>query len=192
LTPSAAVRSGLSRIARQTVPNGVNVTRHQWVTFVVSAFFTGVAGAFVAPLYNVVAPDMAHWSTSAVPVIAAVIGGASYFLGPAAGAFVFLYLRWAISRSPTLEAHWELVFGTVIILVLLYFKEGVARGLLLLGEWLDRVAHRYRHEGAGAAAAFARRSARRKAADVRASLSGGPDRGAAGDVDGAGSGGDGS
>jgi len=108
---------------------GVDVQFHQWVAFVVSAVFTGIAGALIAPLYGVVSPDLAHWTTSAIPVIAAVIGGARYFLGPAVGAFIFLYLRWAISQYPALEAHWELVFGVVLMAVLLYFREGVAGGL---------------------------------------------------------------
>jgi len=53
-----------------------------------------------------------------------VIGGATYFSGPIVGAFVFLYIRWGISRFPTLEAYWELFFGALLIGVVLYFKQG--------------------------------------------------------------------
>jgi len=56
-------------------------------------------------------------------------------LRPIVGAFVFLYIRWGISRFPTLEAYWELFFGALLIGVVLYFKQAVG-GLLLLRDRL--------------------------------------------------------
>ncbi|XVH30281.1 branched-chain amino acid ABC transporter permease [Haloferacaceae archaeon DSL9] len=119
---------------------GIDVRHHRWVTFVVSAFFAGVAGVLIAPLHGVVAPELGHWTVSAVPVIAAVVGGASVFFGPAVGAAFYIYLRWGISRYPTLEAYWELTFGLVLLVVILYFKQGIAGGLLGLRSRIDGTA----------------------------------------------------
>ncbi|GAB3419302.1 branched-chain amino acid ABC transporter permease [Haloparvum alkalitolerans] len=110
---------------------GIDVRHHRWMTFIISAAIVGIAGVLRAGLASVASPGLTHWSTSAIAVIATVIGGATYFSGPIVGAFIFLYIRWAISRFPTLEAYWELFFGALLIGVVLYFKQGAVGGLLL-------------------------------------------------------------
>jgi branched-chain amino acid transport system permease protein len=115
---------------------GIDVSHHRWMTFIVSAAVVGIAGVLRAGLASVASPGLTHWSTSAIAVIATVIGGATYFSGPIVGAFVFLYIRWAISRFPTLEAYWELFFGALLIAVVLFFKQGAVGGLLLLRDRL--------------------------------------------------------
>lgn len=115
---------------------GIDVSHHRWMTFIISAAIVGVAGVLRAGLASVATPGLTHWSTSAIAVIATVIGGATYFSGPIVGAFVFLYIRWAISRFPTLEAYWELFFGVLLIAVVLFFKQGAVGGLLLVRDRL--------------------------------------------------------
>jgi ABC-type branched-subunit amino acid transport system permease subunit len=58
-----------------------------------------------------------------------VIGGPYAFLGPAAGAFVFEFVRELIAQFPVLEERWQLVFGVILLGVVLYFENGVAGGL---------------------------------------------------------------
>lgn len=137
---------------------GVNVTHHRWMTFIVSAVFVGISGVLIAGLANVASPYHSHWTTSAIPVVATVIGGATYFAGPIVGAFVYLYVRWGISRYPALEAHWEFFFGVMLIVVVLYFKAGAAGGLVLLHVWLLDVRTEYERGGTSAASAFVRES----------------------------------
>ena len=115
---------------------GIDVSHHRWMTFIVSAAVVGIAGVLRAGLASVASPGLTHWSTSAIAVIATVIGGATYFYGPIVGAFIFLYIRWAISRFPALEAYWELFFGALLIAVVLFFKQGAVGGLLLLRDRL--------------------------------------------------------
>jgi len=115
---------------------GIDVRHHRWMTFIVSAAVVGIAGVLRAGLASVASPGLTHWSTSAVAVIATVIGGATYFSGPIVGAFIFLYIRWGISRFPTLDAYWELFFGALLIGVVLFFKQGAVGGILLLRDRL--------------------------------------------------------
>ena len=115
---------------------GIDVRHHRWMTFIVSAAIVGIAGVLRAGLASVASPGLTHWSTSAIAVIATVIGGATYFSGPIVGAFIFLYIRWGISRFPTLEAYWELFFGALLIAVVLFFKQGAVGGLHLLRDRL--------------------------------------------------------
>ncbi|TKX39941.1 branched-chain amino acid ABC transporter permease [Halorubrum sp. CGM4_25_10-8A] len=111
---------------------GIDASHHRWMTFIISAAVVGIAGVLRAGLASVASPGLTHWSTSAIAVIATVIGGATYFYGPFVGAFIFLYIRWAISRFPALEAYWELFFGALLIAVVLFSKQGAVGGLLLL------------------------------------------------------------
>lgn len=146
---------------------GVNVTYHRWMTFIISAFFVGIAGVLIAGLAGVASPSHSHWSTSAIPVIATVIGGATYFIGPIVGAFLYLYIRWAISSYPALEAYWEFFFGLILIVVVLYFKQGAAGGLALLHAWLLEVRTEYDRGGAAAATSFVRTSVADKVRTIK-------------------------
>ena len=115
---------------------GINVTRHSWVAFIISGAFSGLAGSILIPLLTNVNPDHAYWTSSADPVIMTVLGGPYSFLGPLAGAFTYRYLRWGVSRFPALEAHWQLVMGFIILLVVLFFNEGIAGGLKSIRAWV--------------------------------------------------------
>lgn len=128
-SPFGLVSKALRENAERAGALGVDVHRHQWASFVLSAVFSGIAGVLAVPLHSVVAPGLTHWTTSAEPVIIAVFGGPYSFVGPALGAFAYRYLRWAVTQSPLLEAHWQLVFGTLVALVVLFAKQGVSGGV---------------------------------------------------------------
>lgn len=108
---------------------GIDRTFHSWMTFIISGTISGIVGVMIMPINGGALPNVAHWSYSAIPVILTVVGGAYTFLGPLAGSFVFEYTRELISQVPALERRWQLVFGVALLLVVLYFEEGVAGGL---------------------------------------------------------------
>lgn len=149
-----AVRENSGRAAAV----GVDVRRQRWASFVLSAAFTGLAGVLIVPLHWVVAPGLAHWTTSAEPVIITVLGGSRAFLGPALGAVAFRYLRWIITQFPLLEVHWQLVFGVLVLAVLLFFERGVAGGVSAASSWLSELGERYRDDGTDGALAHVRSS----------------------------------
>lgn len=120
---STAVRENHQRAAGI----GVNVQRHRWAVFVLSAVFSGLAGVLITPLHSTLSPGASlHWTISAEPVIMSVFGGPYTFVGPAIGAFFYRYIRWAITQYPLLEAHWQLVFGTLILLIVIFAPRGVS------------------------------------------------------------------
>jgi len=127
---------------------GINVTRHQWMTFIISGAFSGLAGALLIPLETNINPSYAHWSYSAEPVIMTVIGGPYSFFGPVVGAFAYDYLRWFISQFPLLEQYWQFSFGVLLLLVVLFFDNGVAGGINRLRAWLGVATERYHEDGA--------------------------------------------
>lgn len=125
---------------------GINTTNHVWVAFIISGFFSGITGALLVPLRTIINPSIAHWTFSAEPVLATIIGGSSYFAGPILGAFVFRYLRWSITQHELLEAHWQLVLGIMLLTVIMFFQAGVYGSATRVREWGQRLIDHY-HEG---------------------------------------------
>ena len=64
---------------------GINIARYQLITFVIAAALAGLAGAVWVPFYRSVAPSYLTWIKSGEPVMAAILGGPSVFLGPVSG-----------------------------------------------------------------------------------------------------------
>lgn len=107
--------------------SGVRVRRTIFIAFVVAGFFAGLAGALLAPLEQTVSPSTAHWTKSAEPVMATLIGGPFSFAGPIAGAAVYLGLKELIVRT---TEYWLLVFGLVLLATVLVFREGLVGAAL--------------------------------------------------------------
>jgi branched-chain amino acid transport system permease protein len=147
-SPFGAVCQAIRENPERAEALGINVTFHQWMTFILSGAFSGLAGALLIPLATNVNPEShAHWTASADPVIMTVIGGPYSFLGPALGAFTYEYLRWFIRQFPLLEQYWQFSFGVLLLFVVLFFDNGVAGGLLRFRGWLDVAHGRYRADG---------------------------------------------
>ena len=133
---------------------GIDVNRHQWMTFVISGAFSGLAGALLIPLATNINPSYAYWTFSAEPVIMTVIGGPYAFFGPIVGAFTYEYLRWFISQFPLLEEYWQFSFGVMLLLVVLFFDNGVAGGINRFRAWLAKARVRYQTDGVSGVTAF--------------------------------------
>src|SRR4051812_7507026 len=111
--------------------SGVPVRRTIYIAFVTAGLFAGLSGALLAPLEQTVSPSTAHWTKSAEPVMATLIGGPLSFLGPIVGAVVYLGLKEIIVRF---TEYWLLVFGLVLLGTVLAFRGGIvgaARELLV-------------------------------------------------------------
>ncbi|HTO97843.1 MAG TPA: branched-chain amino acid ABC transporter permease [Myxococcales bacterium] len=102
--------------------SGVRVRRTIYIAFVTAGLFAGLSGALLAPLEQTVSPSTAHWTKSAEPVMATLIGGPFSFLGPILGAVVYLGLKEIIVRF---TEYWLLVFGLVLLGCVLTFRSGI-------------------------------------------------------------------
>jgi branched-chain amino acid transport system permease protein len=115
--------------------SGVPVRRTIYLAFVTAGLFAGLSGALLAPLEQTVSPSTAHWTKSAEPVMATLIGGPFSFVGPILGALVYLGLKEIIVRY---TEYWLLVFGLVLLGSVLAFRGGLA------GAAIDVLARRRR------------------------------------------------
>lgn len=108
--------------ARRVQYVGVDVRSHQLAAFVISGAFAGLAGALFALSSGNVFPNWLNWTASATPIVMAVMGGVSTFLGPALGAAVYVVLEVLISGQ---TVYWPLVMGFVILALVLLMPAGL-------------------------------------------------------------------
>src|SRR2546428_1073681 len=102
--------------------SGVPVRRTIYIAFVTAGLFAGLSGALLAPLEQTVSPSTAHWTKSAEPVMATLIGGPLSFLGPILGAVVYLGLE---EINVRVTEYLLLVFGLVLLAMVLVFRGGL-------------------------------------------------------------------
>ena len=109
---------------------GVNSTLLKSLMLFVSAFMTGIVGAFDAHYINFLEPDYAFngvWVM--LPIVAAIFGGYRTILGPLVGA-VFVYLVDQLIFKSLLPSGHQLVLGALLVAMIIFSP----RGLLTLAQ----------------------------------------------------------
>ncbi len=101
---------------------GVPVRRYRLIAFVIAGLYAGLAGALLPPLENTVTPPVAHWSTSADPVLATLMGGVQSFAGPIVGAFLYFMIKDIIVRF---TEYWLICLGIIVVVLVMGFRGGV-------------------------------------------------------------------
>jgi len=103
---------------------GINVTALKIVTFGVSAFFMGLAGAIMATRWTYIDPKIAFNPViSFMPVLMAIFGGMGRPYGPIIGAAIFSYLgEFLITKFPY---YYMLIFGIILVVAILYMPGGL-------------------------------------------------------------------
>jgi len=103
---------------------GINVTMVKVITFAVSAFFIGAAGATIATRWTYIDPGIAFNVTfSFLPVLMAIFGGMGQLYGPVIGAVIFAYLQEKLMTTfPELNM---LIFGVVLVAAILFMPNGL-------------------------------------------------------------------
>jgi len=103
---------------------GINVTMVKVITFAVSAFFIGAAGAAMATRWTYIDPYIAFdVRISFLPVLMVIFGGMGQLYGPVIGAIIFTYLQEIlITRFSEL---YMLIFGVILVVTILYLPNGL-------------------------------------------------------------------
>lgn len=104
---------------------GVNVTREKVKSFMISAFFCGMAGCMYACYYTFITPNTFSATTSNNILAAVVFGGMGSVSGPTIAA-IFLAMLPEVLR---VVQKWRLVlYGALMIFVMLFKPEGLMGG----------------------------------------------------------------
>ncbi|RZI40828.1 branched-chain amino acid ABC transporter permease [Herbaspirillum sp. HC18] len=104
---------------------GVNsVLLKSWM-LLLSAFMTGIIGAFNAHIINFLEPDYAfNGSWSVLPIVAAIFGGYRTVAGPMVGAVV-IYLVDQLFFKAVLASGHQIVLGVVLAAMILFAPDGL-------------------------------------------------------------------
>ena len=103
---------------------GVNASLYKSLTFGVSAFYTGIAGAMAAIVIEFVAPDSFTFQLSILLFIGMVVGGTGSIWGAIFGGFFILTVpNFAEEISTGLSYA---IFGIILILVIYVMPSGFA------------------------------------------------------------------
>ena len=113
-----AIRDSETRAAFAGVP----VQKYRLFAFTIAGLYAGLAGALLPPLENTVTPPIAHWSTSAEPVLATLLGGIHTFSGPIVGAFLFFVIKDVVMRF---TEYWLICFGIIVVAMVMGFPSGI-------------------------------------------------------------------
>jgi branched-chain amino acid transport system permease protein len=102
---------------------GVHVHRCRLAAFVISAAYGAVGGAILGFRVGLADPELVYWTQSGQLVFMAVLGGASHFLGPVAGALAFTLLQ---DQLQSVTEYWRFVFGALLAAIVIGFPGGIA------------------------------------------------------------------
>jgi branched-chain amino acid transport system permease protein len=112
---------------------GFSPLRYKLTAFVIAGSGGGLAGALLANQTEYLTPDFMHWTRSGEIMFMVILGGMGTLFGPVIGAVALLLLEDVLSA---LTAHWQIVLGPILVLVVLFAKRGLF-GLLVGAEARD-------------------------------------------------------
>jgi ABC-type branched-subunit amino acid transport system permease subunit len=102
---------------------GTSARRVLLVGYVVSAFLGGIGGTLVAIIQQIATPEFGYWTKSGEFVFIAILGGSAHAFGAFAGAAMFEWVRFYAAAH--LADAWQLILGTVLIVIILYAPSGL-------------------------------------------------------------------
>ena len=102
---------------------GVKIRQVRAVAFVISAIYGSVGGVILAIATGLADPELSYWQQSGHLVFMAVLGGYQEFIGPVAGALIFILLQDELQAA---TQYWRFFLGVVLALLVI----GMPGGLL--------------------------------------------------------------
>ncbi len=107
---------------RRTEAIGFPAFRYKLTAFALAGSLCGLAGALLANQTEYMTPSLTHWTRSGEIMFMVILGGMGTLVGPVLGALVLLLLEDVLSAY---TAHWQIVLGPFLVLVVLFAKRGL-------------------------------------------------------------------
>ena len=122
-SPFGRVISGIRVNEHRTKALGYNTYKFKLVCFVIASMIAAVSGFLAAVQFGVVNPEMVGWHVSGHALMMVILGGKGAILGPVLGTTTLMVTEEIFQM---LTKHWQLLTGLVIVLVALFFPNGLA------------------------------------------------------------------
>lgn len=114
---------------------GISTFRYKLLSFTVSCFLVGLAGALLAIENGQLDYTVTNYFYSFYILIYLLIGGMATLSGPVVGAVGLYYL---LDQIKSIGEFRYLIFGVVLIVVIIYFPRGIVGGAKQFWEWAKR------------------------------------------------------
>lgn len=101
---------------------GRRVRRNQLRIYIISSFFSALAGGLMAGVDGSIHTDMLFWTTSGEVILMTVLGGINQFFGPFVGAAVIILIEDLVGAR---TEYWSLIIGIIIMVIVLVFPKGL-------------------------------------------------------------------
>lgn len=132
-SPFGKVIQGIKINEHRMQALGYNIYIYKLVSFVIAGTIAGHAGFLFASIDGFVSPELLGWQESGIALVIVILGGMGTLFGSILGAVALLGVE-ELFRDKALfgfiASHWQIMMGSFVIAVVLFFKNGLG-GLLL-------------------------------------------------------------
>jgi branched-chain amino acid transport system permease protein len=105
---------------------GISVAQVKLGAFIMGAAFAGFAGSLFASVMSAANPESFGLNLSILVVMMVILGGMGNLYGPIAGA---IFLTWLTDLLGSYQEYSLPIYGMILILLLIFFPDGVGTGL---------------------------------------------------------------
>ncbi len=131
-SPFGQVLKAIRENEPRAISLGYNVNRYKLLVFVLSATFSGLAGAMKSQVFQLASLTDVHWMMSGEVVLMTLIGGMGTVFGPIVGAALIVTMQ---NYLATFGAWVTIIQGVIFVIGVLLFREGI---IGVLSRWLKR------------------------------------------------------
>jgi branched-chain amino acid transport system permease protein len=128
-SPFGASLRGARDQARRMSALGYNVWLIRFIAFLLSGFWSGVAGLLFVYYNQFISPQVVALQTSAEVLLMVISGGTATLLGPIAGAAIVVIMKNVVSAY---IVRWNLVLGIIFVVIISFMPEGLVPGSVRL------------------------------------------------------------
>jgi branched-chain amino acid transport system permease protein len=108
---------------------GYHVWMIRFLAFVLSGFWSGVAGLLYLYYNQFVSPQAVALNASAEGLLMVIAGGSATLLGPVAGAGLVVVMK---NVASAYIERWNFVLGAIFVAIVVFMPEGLVPGAVRL------------------------------------------------------------
>ena len=128
-SPFGASVRGTRDQPRRMTALGYHVWRVRFLAFLLSGFWSGVAGLLYLYYNQFVSPQAVALAASAEGLLMVISGGSATLLGPAAGAALVVIMK---NVASAYIERWNFVLGAIFVAIVIFMPEGLVPGAVRL------------------------------------------------------------